>query len=134
MAKIRHRIFEMYESREEAVDTLTPRPTQPVTENEAPEPWTLKQMVVSRLGSVSLVQFKKGLTIEEETEKELREDLTRLADSLIRDSKVLFDFTGVMSISSAFIDSLAHFNQKLRIKGSRIALCCTAPDVRQSFF
>ena len=134
MAKVRHRIFEMYEFRKEAVDALTQRSAQPVVETEAPEPWTLKHMAVSRSASVSLVEFKKGQTFEEETEKELREDLTRLADSLTRDSKVIFDFTGVMSISSASIDSLAQFNQKLRIKGSRIALCCIAPDVRQSSF
>jgi anti-anti-sigma factor len=134
MAKVRHRIFEMYEFREEAIDMLTPRSAQPVTETEAPEPWTLKHLAVSRLASVWHVEFKKGQTFEEETEKELREDLTQLAKDLIRNSKVLFDFTGVMSISSASIDAFAHFNQKLRTKGSRIALCCIAPDVRQTLF
>ena len=134
MAKVRHRIFEMYEFREEAVDTLMQQSAQRMTETEAPESWTLKHLAVSRLASVSHVEFKKGHSFEAETEKELREDLDRLADSLIRDSKVLFDFTGVTSISSNSIDALAHFNQKLRTKGSRIALCCISPDVRQTFF
>jgi hypothetical protein len=134
MAKIPHRIFEMYEFREEAIDTLTPRAAQPVTETAAPETWTMKHLAVSRSASVSLVEFNKGQDFGEEAEKELRQYLRQLPGSLIRDSKVLFDFTGVTSISSASIDALVHFKEMLRTRGSRIALCCLGPAARQSFF
>ena len=134
MAKYRHRIFEMYEFRDEATRALTPKSARPVTAATAPESWTLKHLAVSHSASVAHVQFKSALAFGEETANDLRADFSQLADRLVRDSKVLLDFVGVKSFSAASIDELILFNQKLRTKGSRIALCCLDPTVHQSFF
>ena len=154
MAKYRHRIFEMYEFRDEATRALTPKsarpvpeaptpeapapeapaPEAPVREAPAPESWAFKHLAVSRLASVTHVEFKRAQIFGEETVSDLRRDFTQLADRLARDSKVLLDFAGVMTFSSASIDELALFNRKLKTKGSRFALCCLDPAVHQSFF
>lgn len=134
MAKIHHRVFEMYESLEEAVDTLTPKPNQLRPENKSSESWTLRHLAVSRFAGVSHIEFKESQIFEKQLEQELREDLLQLAETLIRDSKVLFDFTGVTSIGATSIEALARFNQSLRNRGSRTALCCISPDVQPSFF
>ncbi len=134
MAKYRHRIFEMYEFRDEAVLAITPKSENTVTETTTPESWTFAHLAVSRSASVTLVQFKEARTFEEETVSELRDDFAQLADRLGRDSKVLLDFTGVELFSSDAIDALVLFNQKLQTKGSRLALCCLGPATRESFF
>ena len=134
MAKYRHKIFEMYEFRDEATRALTPKSARPFTESTASESWTFKHLTVSHSASVAHVQFKKTETLGEETVNDLRVDFSQLADRLVRDSKVLLDFVGVNSFCAAAIDELILFNQKLRTKGSRIALCCLDPTVHQSFF
>ena len=134
MAKYRHRIFEMYEFRDEATCALTPKSARPDTEATAPESWIFKHLTVSRSASVTRVQFKGVQTFGKETVNDLRVDLSQLADNLVRDSKVLVDFVGVESFCAASIDELIRFNQKLRNKGSRIALCSLDPTVHQSFF
>jgi anti-anti-sigma regulatory factor len=134
MAKYRHRIFEMYEFRDEATRALTPKSARPDTEATAPESWTFKHLAVSRSASVTHVRFKRAQTFGEETVGDLREDLSQLADRLVRDSRVLFNFAGVMSFGSASIEALALFNRTLQIKGSQIALCCLDLAVHQSFF
>ena len=97
MAKYRHRIFEMYEFRDEATRALTPKSARPVTEATAPESWTFKHLAVSRSASVAHVQFKRAQAFGEETVSDLRVDFSQLADKLVRDSKVLLDFAGVKS-------------------------------------
>ncbi len=134
MAKYRHRIFEMYEFRDEATCALTSMSAQTGAEATDSEVWTLKYLVVSNSASVVLVQFKKGQSFEEETANDLRADFSQLADKLARDSKVLIDFDGVASFGAAAIEELTLFKQKLRTKGSRIALCCLEPTVHKSFF
>ena len=139
MAKYRHRIFEMYDFRDEAMQALTPKSERPATEviapdTSAPDSWTFKYLDVSRPAKVTLVQFTGTQTFAEDAVSDLRNDLAELADRLGKDSKVLLDFTGVESFSSDCIDALALFNQKLRTKGSRIALCCLDTATRESFF
>ena len=134
MAKYRHRIFEMYEFRDEATRALTPKSARPDTEATAPESWTFKHLDVSHSPSLAHVQFKRAQAFGEETATDLRVDFSQLADRLVRDSKVLLDFVGVKSFCAAAIDELVLFNQKLRTKGSRIALCSLDPSVHQSFF
>ena len=134
MAKYRHRIFEMYEFRDEATRALTPKSARPVTEATASESWTFKHLAVSRSASVAHVQFKRAQAFGEETANDLRVDFSQLADKLVRDSKVLLDFVGVKSFCAAAIDELILFKQKLRTKGSRIALCSLDRTVHQSFF
>ena len=134
MAKHRHAIFEMYEFRDEAIRALTPKTAHPVTEATASESSTFKHLVVSRAAAVTQVEFKRAQTLGDEIVRDLREDFAQLADTLVRDSKVVLDFAGVKSFCTASIQALVIFDKKLRIKGSRIALCCLEPAARESFF
>ena len=134
MAKYRHRIFEMYDFREEAILALTPKSVNTLTDGTALESLTLRQLSVSRSEVVTHVTFKEATTFDDQSVNELREDLAKLAEMLVRDSKVLFDFAGVVSFGSASFDALVLFNKMLKIKGSRIALCCLAPAAREFFF
>jgi anti-anti-sigma regulatory factor len=134
MAKIPHRIFEIYESCAEATRALTPKSVKTATESTAPESWVFEHLSVSRSAGVTHVQFTKAEDFGEETVAGLRADFAQLADALGIDNKVLVDFTGVVLFSAPFIDALAVFSKKLRTKGSRIALCGLAPAARQSFF
>jgi hypothetical protein len=134
MAKIPHRLFEIYESREEAARELTPKSVKAVTESGAPESWEFEHLVVSRSWGMTHVQFAEASDISEATVAGLRADLAQLADKLDMDSKVLVDFSGVVSFQAAWIDALRVFGGKLRTKGSRFALCCLAPGVREAFF
>jgi len=133
MAKYRHRIFEMYEFRDEATHALTPKSENTVTEGTAPESWTFRHLAVSRSAVVTHVKFKEETTFGDETVQTLREDLAKLAEMLDKDSKVLFDFAGVVLFGPASFNALVLFNKRLKNKGSRIALCSLAPTVRESF-
>ena len=134
MAKIPHRIFEIYESRDEATRALTPKSEKTETESGAPDSWFFKHLTVSRSAGVTHVQFTEAKDFDEKTVAGLRDDFAQLATALGIDSKVLVDFTGVVLFDAAFIDALAVFGKKLRTKGSRIALCSLAPAARQFFF
>ena len=134
MAKYRHRVFEMYEFRDEAVDAISSKTASLVTTPGGPESWTLKHLDVSPSEGVTHISFKGSPTFGEATVSSLREDLAQLADRLPKDSKVLMDFAGVKSLCKAAVDELVLFNQKLRYKGSRIVLCCLDSSARESFF
>ena len=134
MAKYRHRIFEMYELRDEAIIALTPELLRPAKEANTPELWTFKHLIASRSTSVTHVQFKDATAFGDETVNGLRDDFAQLADRLGKDSKVVLDFAGLKSFSPVSIDALLLFKKKLQTKGSRIALCCLAPAARASFF
>lgn len=134
MAKIPHRIFEIYESRDEATRALTPKLERTANESSAPDSWVFKHLTVSRSAGVTHVQFTEAKDFDERTVSGLREDFAQLAAALGIDSKVLVDFTGVVLFDAAFIDALVVFSKGLRTKGSRIALCCLAPATRQFFF
>ncbi len=134
MAKIPHRVFEIYDSRDEAIRILTPKLKKAPTESSAPATWTFQHLAVSRVGGVTHVRFTEAEDFSDETVAGLRENFTQLADKLGIDSKVLVDFTGVTLFNAAFIDALVAFSRRLRTKGSRIALCCLAPAARDFFF
>ena len=134
MAKIPHRIFEIYESRDEATRALTPKLQKTATESSAPDSWIFEHLTVSRSAGVTHVEFTEAEDFGEETVAGLRKDFAQLAGTLGIDSKVLVDFTGVVLFSAAFIDALVVFSKNLRTKGSRIALCCLAPTAREFFF
>jgi anti-anti-sigma regulatory factor len=134
MAKYRHRIFEMYELRDEAIQALTRKLGKTATEATAPDSWTFVHLTVSRVEGVIDVQFKEPRTFDDATAGDLRADFARLADLLGRDSKVLLDFSGVVSFNAASLSTLVQFNRTLQTKGSRIAVCCLEPATRESFF
>ncbi len=134
MAKYRHRIFEMYEQRDEAIRALTPRTEKAVTETTAPATWIFTHLEVSRVAGLIHVRFKEPRTCDETMASGLDDDLARLSDLLGRDSKVLFDFSGVASFHATSIGSLAQFSRSLQTKGSRMVLCCLEPATREAFF
>ena len=61
MAKIRHKIFEMYEFRDEAVDALTPTSAQRVTKDVTSESWTFS------LCTIPVMQHALTAATERET-------------------------------------------------------------------
>lgn len=133
MAKYRNRIFEMYEFRDEAIRALMPKSGKTATEATTPELSTFVYLAVSRSADLTHVQFKAAKTCGEETASALREDFVLLSDRLDRDSKVLLDFTGVVSFGTASIEALILLNKHLRHRGSRVVLCSLSPAVRECF-
>lgn len=134
MAKYRHRYFEMYDLRDEAAQAMMPKSGKFATEATAPESWSFAHLEVSRRADVICVQFKVPPSFEDAAATDLRDDLSRLADLLGRDSRVLLDFSGVETFNAASISALIQFNRNLQMKGSRLALCCLAPATREAFF
>lgn len=124
----------MYELRAEAIDALTSKSAQAVSEATPPESWDFKNFAVLRSANTVHVQFRGGQDFDEAGATELRGEFTQIADRLVRDSKVLLDFAEVKSFSAASIAAIVQFNQKLKNKGSRIAICCLDPKVQESFF
>jgi anti-anti-sigma regulatory factor len=124
----------MYEFCDEAIRALTPKSAHPVTAATPPESWVFKHLAASRAASVTHLKFKSAQTFGDVTASGLREDFAQLADRLPRDSKVVLDFTGVVSFDSASIDALIQLDKHLRNKGSRIALCSLSPAARECFF
>lgn len=134
MAKIRHRIFEIYEGCEEATRVLTPKVQKAANESTPVETWTFRHLGVSRLAGVTRIEFTQATEFDAATSVTLRRDLDQLAERLGADSKVLVDFRDVASFDASCIDLLSTFAGRLRTKGSRMALCCLAPSVHASFF
>jgi anti-anti-sigma regulatory factor len=134
MAKYLHKIFEMFDFREEAIQTLTPKVRTDDNDDTPPGSWTFKVLNVSRTDGVTHAQFKEVTTFDDSTMTTCREDFAQFAQNLGRDSKVVLDFTGVESLHPGFIEMLILFNKRLKIKGSRVALCCLAPLAKESFF
>jgi anti-anti-sigma regulatory factor len=134
MAKYRHRIFEMYELRDEAIDALTPKSARLEKTPSDPSSWSFKRLAVWLSKNVTHVQLTETHYSDAETESDLRSDVTELAKSLASDSKVLLDFSGVESFSSTAIDAITLLNRKLQSKGSSMALCCLGPGTREAFF
>jgi len=134
MAKIPHRIFEIYESCDEAIRALTPKSWKAGAESTVADSWNFEHLTVSQATGVIHIQFAAAEDFGEETVSGLRKDFAQLADMLGIDNKVLVDFSGVELFNEAFIDALVVFSKQLRTKGSRIALCCLAPAARAFFF
>jgi hypothetical protein len=131
--KIPHRIFEIYESSDEATRAMTPKSGKVRTTSAALDQAIFEHLTVSS-GEVTHVRFKEAEYSEEASAGGLRKDFAQLTDLLGIDSKVLVDFTGVESIGASFIDALVLLSKQLRTRGSRIALCCLGPTVKPSFF
>jgi hypothetical protein len=134
VAKQRHRIFEIYEYRHEALRALMPNSQRAPTETTPTEEWTFKHFRVSKYEDVIHVHFEEGKVFGDEIADELRQDLDQLVERLGRYSKLLFDFEGVVSLSPSFVNLLTDFNKKLRNRGSRIVLCRIGDTARESFY
>lgn len=135
MAKYRHRVFEMYEYRAEAMRALSPN-YEEIGEEESAKTLQLdlKHLIVTCSAVVTHVQFLGEREFSDELEQELQEDFTKLVDALDIASKVLLDFTGVKSFGPACINVLVVFERKLRNRGSRIVLCSLSEETRAAFF
>ncbi len=135
MAKYPHRIFEMYEEREEAIRALTPKSVEMDANTLAvPSPLSFSHLDVARGAIVTHVRFKGSGVFPKEIEAELLEDLEKLVAVMEINSKVLLDFEDVESFSPACVNALVVFERKLRNRGSRTVLCSLASDARTSFF
>lgn len=134
VAKYNHRVFEMYEFRDEAIKAITSKAANAAAETKPSESWEFEFLNVSRLASVTHVEFKKSQSSEGNTTGNLRRDFAKLSEILDNDSRVLLDFTGQGVVSTVAIDAIVSFNTALRQKGSRMVLCCLDPAVRSSFF
>ena len=124
----------MYDSRDEAVRALKPKTACSARDIEESEGWGLQILETSEEASLTLVGFKKSLSLAHDSTSDLHRDFAKLTEKLANGSKVLLDFTGLVAIPTASIETLVSFNQNLRHKGSRMVLCCLEPAVRSSFF
>jgi len=133
IAKTPHRIFEIYAVRSEAIDALTPKNASPLDDRILAVE-TFKELSVSTLEYVVRVGFVGSEYYGAKTLSRLREDLWRLSQALVLNSKVLVDFQGVRAFCPESIGSIAEFNKRLRNKGSRAVLCCISSEVLEDFF
>ena len=134
MAKVRHRTFEMYELRDEAVTALTGNSARTAVEKVDPGLWTFQHFVTSRSDGITLVLLKETEGSAAEVSSKIRDELSLMVRSLDHNSRVVMDFEGVSTFSSESIEALTRFNQTLISKGSQLALCNLSPDVQAAFF
>ena len=135
LAKQRHRIFEIYEDRAEAIGALTPKSVKPnEVKSNASLSLSFRHLDVSCSAFLTHVKFKGAMEFPQTLESEVRDDFSQLADALDINSKVLLDFSDVKSFSPACVDVLAVFDRRLRNRGSRAVLCSLAPNTRASFY
>ena len=131
MTKDRHRIFEIYPSRDEAVCELIRNANNDLA---VVETWSLKQLVVTGEAGITQIRYKGPAIMTQEVIAQVQDDLLQLASQLGGNSRVLIDFSGVEEFSSAGIQALILFNKKLQHRGSRMVLCCLDAHVRETFF
>lgn len=137
MAKRPHRIFEMFDFRDEALRALASKSADralaaPTVVDE--ESWNFEHLSASLVEQVMVVKFRVPRAFEAEHVVELRQDFSQLANKVDAESKILLDFTGVKSIPDELVAMLTQFYQNLRHKGARLLLCCLGPETRDSFF
>jgi anti-anti-sigma regulatory factor len=137
MAKRPHRVFEMYDFRDEALHALAPKSADrlPAAASVAvEESWTFEHLNVSHAQHAMVVEFRAPQAFEAEHIAELRQDFSHLASKVDAESKILLDFTGVKSFPAELVAMLAQFYQNLRHKGARLLLCCLGAETREAFF
>lgn len=124
----------MYDFCDEAARALTPKLDRPTGDITTPLSWAVRYLTVCRTAGITHIRFQGTQDFGDETLNDLRQDFARVADVLDRDSKVVLDFSDVVSFGAAAINAVALFHKKLQTKGSRLALCALGPSVRASFF
>jgi MFS superfamily sulfate permease-like transporter len=134
MAKYRHRFFEMYDRREEAVSDLMPKVLPDAGAQMLPESESFQHLVISRAAGVTLVEFKSPATFADVSLKELGDDFALLAETAERHCKIVLDFSGIESVSPGVIEALMQLHGTLKNRGSRLALCALEPAAREAFF
>jgi anti-anti-sigma regulatory factor len=139
VAKYRHRIFEMFEFRDEAILALAKKLSANREDDRAPiseevKSWSLQVLTASEAEGVAHLKFKLNATQSPEFASQLREDLAGLPSRFKNDSRIVLDFEGLEEFSQTSIDDLAALRQKLQFQGSRIVLCNLEPPVKSMFF
>lgn len=134
MTKIRHRIFEIFDSAEEAKGALATKSALPQTNTDDTQSWSLRRLAASHSAGVVHVKFKKAEFGSADTLREFSNDLSEFAGSLANGSRVLLDLEGLREFGAEPIAELENFGQKLRAKGSRFVLCNLNQLVEASFF
>ena len=134
MAKRRHRVFEMYDFQDEALQALVPKEASSETDTALPKALNCKHLTVSRTTSVTHVEFKGTQDFGEETVNDISKDFALLLANSDLDSRILLNFANVKSICAACIEVFIHFSKSLRHKGSRVVLCCLDVEARKCFF
>ncbi len=134
MTKTRHRIFEIFDSAEEARGALATKSAILQTNTGDPQSWSLRQLAASQSAGIVHVKFKKAEVSSADTVREFSSDLSEFAGSLANGSRVLLDLEGLREFGAEPIAELENFGQKLRAKGSRFVLCNLNQLVEASFF
>ena len=134
MAKYRHKLFEMYDFHNEARDALASKEVMSLPESTAWQDAKFSLLEISQEAGITVIKFQSPASAEPSMSPDYREDFATLAAVLSRNSKVIFDFTGVEKFGPASIDALGNLSHTLRNKGSRIVLCCLQPEVKEAFF
>jgi len=132
IGKTPHRIFELYEIRDEAIEALTPKNAVKFDHDHL-DSSNYQQISITALDLILHVQFSSK-RYDEATLAELTGDFLELSKVLAMNSKILIDFENVEAFCPRSIDLLAEFNKKLRNKGSSVVLCCLDEEVMKSFF
>ena len=135
MAKIRHRLFEIFETEQEASDALASKSARVNKHALDPDLWRFHQLDVSISPSgVTHVTFNEPNIAGPEIISEFGKDLTDLAGLLTNDSRVLLDFAGVQAFEADAVNKLGEFRVKLQTKGSHFVLCNLEAAAHSSFF
>lgn len=134
MTKTRHRIFEIFDSAEEAKGALATKSALLQTNTGDSQSWSLRQLAASNTAGIVHVKFKRTEVSGEDTLREFSNDLSEFAGSLANGSRVLLDLEGLREFGAEPIAELENFSQKLRAKGSRFVLCNLNQLVEASFF
>ncbi len=124
----------MFDFKDEAVSALTLRSSPPTSELEDPQLWAFKRLNASLSDGVIHVQFTASSLNGDEMRRELRGDFTNLADWVANNSRVLLDFEGVSDFDASCIEALTLLEQRLKSKGSRLALCSLGEAAQSEFF
>lgn len=134
MAKYRHRTFEMFEYHEEAAAALTVKGRDSARVPGQADGESFDHLSVTTLENIVHVRFSSPDSNDSDESRQLRHDLARLAKCLQNDSRVILDFAGVATFSSASVAALETFYQRLKNKGSRLVLCNLEDDAKMSFY
>ena len=135
MAKIRHRIFEIFDFVQEASNALASKSARVSSYALDPDLWRFRHLHSNiKPSGVAHVTFKqKKADVESQSMSDLGKDLADLAELLTNGSRVLLDFEGVTTFDADAISKLGEFHRKLQSKGSRVVLCNLEPTVQASF-
>lgn len=123
----------MFDFYDEAASTLRVRPRQTL-QIKSSVTLQFEKLRIEQSDGFVQVTFTRGDFGDTQPTVHLATDLTRLAELLHHDCRVLMDFEGVEQFSVASVERLKVFYQRLKSKGSRLVLCNLDSEVKSSFY